>query len=170
MKATTLLCLSAPQLHQTVLPPSTHDKIFWCRGAFFFSRDLQSGNRFAILHTHLDNFISRPDWIQRHDPAEMRASLTTPLQNRGRNLIRMWTATPPSRRHCALPTLTAWRPFWNGNFQTSGKSKKQVSTRGHNFTNGNWCRTLRSYLLGSAFPKPCSTRSAWFSAAPSLST
>ena len=81
--------LSAPQLHRTVLPPSTHDKIFWCRGAFFFSRDLQPGNRFAILHTHLDNCISHPDWIQRHDPAEMRASLTTPLQNRGRNLIRI---------------------------------------------------------------------------------
>ena len=80
--------MSAPQLHQTILPPSTHDKIFWCRGAFFFSRDLQPGNRFAILHTHLDNHISRPDWIQRHDLAEMRASLTTPLQNRGRNLIR----------------------------------------------------------------------------------
>ena len=103
MKATTLLCLSAPQLHQTVLPPSTHDKIFWCRGAFFFSRDLQPDNRHAILHTHLDNFISRPDWIQRYDPAKMRASLTTPLQNRGRNLIRMRTATLPSRRHCALP-------------------------------------------------------------------
>ena len=80
--------LSAPQFHQTVLPPFTHDKIFWCCGAFFFSRDLQPGNRFAILYTHLDNFISRPDWIQRHDPAKMRASLTTPLQNRGRNSIR----------------------------------------------------------------------------------
>ena len=89
MKAITLLCLSAPQFHQTVLPPSTHDKIFWCCGAFFFSRDLQPGNRLAILDTHLDNRISRPDWIQRHDLAEMRASLTTPLQNRGRNLIRM---------------------------------------------------------------------------------
>ena len=88
-----------------------HDKIFWCCGAFFFSRDLQPGNRFAILHTHLDNRISRPDWIQRHDPAKMRASLTTPLQNRGRNLVRIRTATPPSRRHCALPTLTDWRPF-----------------------------------------------------------
>ena len=88
MKATTLLCLSAPQLHRTVLPPSTHDKIFWCCGAFFFSRDLRPGKRFAILHTHLDNRISRPDWIQRHDLAELRASLTTPLQNRGRNLIR----------------------------------------------------------------------------------
>ena len=103
--------LSAPQLHRIVLPPSTHDKIFWCCGAFFFSRDLQPGNRFAILHTHLDNRISRPDWIQRHDPAKMRASLTTPLQNRGRNLVRIRTATPPSRRHCALPTLTDWRPF-----------------------------------------------------------
>ena len=104
MKAITLLCLSAPQFHQTVLPPSTHDKIFWCRGAFFFSRDLQPGNRLAILDTHLDNRISRPDWIQRHDLAEMRASLTTPLQNRGRNLIwGEWRTTTDTSIHIHTP-------------------------------------------------------------------
>ena len=84
MKSTKLLCMSAPQLHQTVLPPSTQDKIFWCRGAFFFSRALRLQ---AFIRT-LDNAISRPDWIQRHDLAEMRASLTAPLQNRVKNLIR----------------------------------------------------------------------------------
>ena len=68
------------------------------------------------------------------------------------------------------PVLKTCIHFWIWIFKTYGKSKKQVSTRGHNFTNWNWCRTLWSYLLGSAFPKPCSTRSAWFSAAPSLST
>ena len=81
------------------------------RRIFYFLIDLQPGNRIAILVMHLENYISRPDWIQRHDPAELRASLITPLQNRGRNLIRIRTATPPSRRHCALPTLTDWRPF-----------------------------------------------------------
>ena len=54
MEATTLLCLSASQLHQTVLPPFIYDKIFWCCGAFFFSRDLRPGKRFAILDAHLD--------------------------------------------------------------------------------------------------------------------
>ena len=154
MKATRLLCLSAPQLHQIVLPPSTHDKIFWCCGAFFFLRDLQPGNRFAILHTYFDNFISRPDWIQRHDLAELRANLTTPLQNSGRNLIRMRTATPPSKRHCALPTLTDWRPFWNGNFQNGGKSKKQVSTCGHKFTNWNCVSRSGRTCWGVPSPNP----------------
>ena len=71
---------AAIHLRQNPWPP--------CEAVFYFLIDLQPGNRFAILHTHLDNRISRPDWIQCHDLAEMRASLTTPLQNRGRNSIR----------------------------------------------------------------------------------
>ena len=61
-----------------------------CEVDFYFCERLVAADdqRPAILHTHLDNRISRPDWIQRHDLAELRASLTTPLQNRGRNLIR----------------------------------------------------------------------------------
>ena len=109
----------APQLHQTVLPPFTHDKIFWCCGAFFFSRDLRPGKRFAILHTHLDNFISRPDWIQRHDLAELRASLTTPLQNRGRNLIRgeRRTTTDTSIHiHTSMPDFENLHPLLNLDF------------------------------------------------------
>ena len=116
--------LSAPQLHQTVLPPSTHDKIFWCCGAFFFLRDLQPGNRFAILHTHLDNFISRPDWIQRHDLAELRASLTTPLQNSGRNSIRgeRRTTTDTSIHiHTPMPGFENLYPLLNLNFQNLRK-------------------------------------------------
>ena len=72
--------------HFAAIHPRQNLLVLW---SLFFSRDLQPGNWFAILHTHLDNRISRPDWIQRHDLAELRASLTTPLQNRGRNLIRM---------------------------------------------------------------------------------
>ena len=83
---------SAPQPHRTILPPFIYDKILWpLRGGFFiFLKDLQplDDHRPAILVMHLENCISRPDWIQRHDPAQMRVSLTTPLQNRGRNLIR----------------------------------------------------------------------------------
>ena len=71
---------AAIHLRQNPLAPA--------RRIFYFLIDLQPGNRFAILVMHLENCISRPDWIQRHDPAQMRASLTTPLQNRGRNLIR----------------------------------------------------------------------------------
>ena len=71
---------AAIHLRQNPLAPA--------RRIFYFLIDLQPGNRFAILVMHLENCISRPDWIQSHDPAEMRASLTTPLQNRGRNLIR----------------------------------------------------------------------------------
>ena len=114
----------APQLHQTVLPPFTHDKIFWCCGAFFFSRDLRPGKRFAILHTHLDNRISRPDWIQRHDLAELRASLTTPLQNRGRNLIRgeRRTTTDTSIHiHTPMPGFENLYPLLNLNFQNLRK-------------------------------------------------
>ena len=77
--ATSPNCFAAIHPRQNLL-------VLW---SLFFSRDLQPGNRFAILHTYLDNCIGRPDWIQRHDLAEMWASLTTPLQNRGRNLIRM---------------------------------------------------------------------------------
>jgi len=127
MKATTLLCLSAPQLHRTVLPPSTHDKIFWCCGAFFFSRDLKPGNRFAILHTHLDNCISRPDWIQRHDLAETRASLTTPLQNRGRNLIwgeRRTTTDTSIHIQAPMPGFENLHPLLNLNFQNLRKKQK----------------------------------------------
>jgi len=58
------------------------------RRIFYFLIDLQPDHRLAILVMYLDNCISCPDWIQRHDSAELRASLTTPLQNRGRNLIR----------------------------------------------------------------------------------
>ena len=126
-KATTQLCLPAPQLHQTILPPSTHDKIFWCCGAFFFSRDLRPGNRFAILHTHLDNRISRPDWIQRHDLAELRASLTTPLQNRGRNLIRgeRRTTTDTSIHiHTPMPGFENLYPLLNLDFQNLRKKAK----------------------------------------------
>ena len=115
---------AAPQLHQTILPPSTHDKIFWCCGAFFFSRDLQPGNRFAILYTHLDNRISRPDWIQRHDSAEMWVSLTTPLQNRGRNLIRgeRRTITDTSVHiHTPMPGFENLYPLLNLNFQNLRK-------------------------------------------------
>ena len=116
--------LSAPQLHQTVLPPSTHDEIFWCCGAFFFLRDLQPGNRFAILHTYFDNFISRPDWIQRHDLAEMRASLTTPLQNRGRNSIRgeRRTTTDTSIHiHTPMPGFENLYPLLKLDFQNLRK-------------------------------------------------
>ena len=99
-----LLQIRSLHLHKVFarfyLPPCTCTKPFAAihlrqnslapaRRTFYFLIDLQPGNRFAILHTYLDNCISRPDWIQRHDLAEMRASLTTPLQNRGRNLIRM---------------------------------------------------------------------------------
>lgn len=114
----------APQLHQTVLPPFTHDKIFWCCGAFFFSRDLRPGKRFAILHTYFDNFISRPDWIQRHDLAEMRASLTTPLQNRGRNSIRgeRRTTTDTSIHiHTPMPGFENLYPLLNLDFQNLRK-------------------------------------------------
>ena len=161
MKAITLLCLSAPQFHQTVLPPSTHDKIFWCCGAFFFSRDLQPGNRLAILDTHLDNRISRPDWIQRHDLAEMRASLTTPLQNRGRNLIRgeRRTTTDTSiHLHTPTPGFENLHPLLNLNFQNLRKKQKASIDPWPQFHKLKLRRTLWSYLLGSAFPKPCSFR------------
>ena len=124
MKAITLLCLSAPQLHRTVLPPSTHDKIFWCRGAFFFSRDLQPGNQFASLHTHLDNRISRPNWIQCHDFSELRTSLTTPLQNRGRNLIRNKRRTNTDTSfhiHTPMPSFENLYPLLNLDFQNLWK-------------------------------------------------
>ena len=124
MKATTLLCLSAPQLHQTILPPSTHDKISWCCGAFFFLRDLQPGNRFAILHTHLDNRISRPDWTQCHDLAEMWVSLTTPLQNRGRNSIRGGQRTTTDNIHTPMPGFENLHPLLNPDFQNLRKKQK----------------------------------------------
>ena len=75
-------CVVAIHLRQNPLAPA--------RRIFISLKDLQplDDHRLAILYTHLDNFISRPDWIQRHDPAQMRESLITPLQNRGRNLIR----------------------------------------------------------------------------------
>ena len=59
-----------------------------CGAVSFIPRDLQPNYRPAILDMHLDSRISRLDGIQCHDPAAMRASLTTPLQNRGRNFIR----------------------------------------------------------------------------------
>ena len=163
MKATTLLCLSAPQLHRTILPPSTHDKIFWCCGAFFFLRDLQPGNRFAILHTYFDNFISRPDWIQRHDLAELRASLTTPLQNRGRNSIRgeRRTTTDTSIHiHTPIPRFENLYRLLNPDFQNLRKKQKASIDPWPQFHKLKLRPTLRSYLLGSAFPKPCSARSA----------
>ena len=81
--------------------------------------DLQPGNRFAILHTYLDNCISRPDWIQRHDLAEMWVSLTTPLQNRGRNLIRgeRRTTTDTSIHiHTPMPDFENLHPLLNLDF------------------------------------------------------
>ena len=92
--------------------------------SLFFSRDLQPGNRFAILHTHLDNRISRPDWIQRHDLAELRASLTTPLQNSGRNSIRgeRRTTTDTSIHiHTPMPGFENLYPLLNLNFQNLRK-------------------------------------------------
>ena len=96
-----LLQIRSLHLHKVsirfYLPPRSHPDPFcrhssttksFARRIFYFLIDLQPGNRFAILVMHLENCISRPDWIQSHDSAEMRASLTTPLQNRGRNLIR----------------------------------------------------------------------------------
>ena len=86
--------------------------------------DLQPGNRPAILVMYLDNCISRPDWIQRHDPAKMRASLTTPLQNRGRNLIRSerQTTTDTSIHiHTPMPGFENLHPLLNLDFQNLRK-------------------------------------------------
>ena len=87
---------TVPHPRRIILPPFTYDKILWsCAGRFsFIPGDLQPNHRPAILDTLLDNCISRLDGIQCHDPAAMRASLTTPLQNRGRNFIR-WERRPP---------------------------------------------------------------------------
>ena len=76
--------LSAPQLHQTVLPHPPTTKSFGAAEPFSFRETCSQATARNSLHRTLDNFISRPDWIQRHDLAELRASLTTPLQNRAK--------------------------------------------------------------------------------------
>ena len=75
----------------------------------------------------IDNRISRPDWIQRHDPAEMRASLTTPLQNRGRNLIR--GERRPHKQETSRFTLAlpAFKPDFVFSFEFSKLTEKAES-------------------------------------------
>ena len=110
---------AAIHLRQNPLAPA--------RRIFYFLIDLQPGNRFAILVMYLENRISRPDWIQCHDPAQMRASLTTPLQNRGRNLIRgeRRTTTDTSIHiHTPMPGFENLHPLLNPDFQNLRKKQK----------------------------------------------
>ena len=89
--------------------------------------------------------------------------LTTPLQNRGRNLIRgeRRTITDTSVHiHTPMPGFENLYPLLNLNFQNLRKKQKASIDPWPQFHKLKLRRTLRSYLLGSAFPKPCSARSA----------
>ena len=92
-----------------------------CGAVSFIPGDLQPNHRPAILDTHLDNRISRLDGIQRHDPAEMRASLTTPLQNRGRNFIRRERWPPQAGDTSTHLHFQLCRSFLDLDFQNGRK-------------------------------------------------
>ena len=110
---------AAIHLRQNPLAPA--------RRIFYFLMDLQPGNRFAILVMYLENCISRPDWIQRHDPAELRASLTTPLQNRGRNLIRRERRPHKQETSRFAFALPAFKPDFVFSFGFSKLTEKAES-------------------------------------------
>ena len=135
-----------PATHPIILPSVSPDKILrlYCVGGIFF-----------LGKPYLENFMSRPSVIPAFRP--------TPLQNRGRNLIRgeRRTITDTSVHiHTPMPGFENLYPLLNLNFQNLRKKQKASIDPWPQFHKLKLRRTLRSYLLGSAFPKPCSARSA----------
>ena len=119
--------------------------------------------------THLESFISRPNSDTVPWPALKAASQrNTPLQNRGRNCVRCerWPeqGRPVCFAHWACVLVNVLRGSLTGIFSVARKRRKQVSTCGHKFSILENVLSTQSSLLGSAFPKPCSSFALAYSA------
>ena len=139
-----------PATHPIILPSVSPDKILrlYCVGGIFF-----------LGKPYLENFMSRPSVIPAFRP--------TPLQNRGRNFVRVKRRSHHMSRAPLLIfcVLTIRKHLLKMSFERSGRG--QEPSRGHKFSilenlvfhRDFTSATLASFdviLLGRTCPKPCS--------------